>query len=281
MLKLLRRLMAPVSAVNPETGRNLYGTQVALRLLAATYRVTPTLPSFREAGFRIYSQNDEDGILHLMFSIVVAEGLAVEIGCGNGLENNTTNLIVNHGWHALLIDANESNVDTARRFFSVCRDTAIFPPIVRHQTVTSDNVNEVVAGFEGEIDLLSLDIDSVDYWVLRELSVVNPRAVVAETPTIWGPEFARTVPNDPRWNHAANPDFYGASLGAFDKLLRTRGYRFVGTSKYGTNSFFLRAGVGQEEFPAAPLETGFRHPRAKRGIESRSERSKHLPWVDV
>jgi hypothetical protein len=252
-----------------------------LRVLEAMYRSAATLPTFKEAGFRLYSQNDEDGILHLIFCVIGTEGVAVEIGCGDGFENNTTNLVVNCGWHALLIDADAANVESTRRFFARSRDTRIFPPIVRQTTVTSENVNDVVAGFEGEIDLLSLDIDSVDYWVLSGMSAIQPRVVVVETPTIWGPEYARTVPNDPQWTHSANPDFYGASLGAFNKLLRERGYRFVGTSRYGTNSFFIRHGIGEAGFPAAPLEAGFQHPRAREGIVTRSRRSQHLPWVDV
>jgi hypothetical protein len=277
---MLERLRT-IRRASPEARNDPRGLQVSLRLLAAAYRAASTLPNFRDAGFRIHSQNDEDGILHLIFSIIGAVGLAVEIGCGDGVQNNTTNLIVNQGWHGLLIDADPANIASARTFFTRCRDTMIFPPAIRQRFVTSENANEVVAGFEGEIDLLSLDIDSIDYWVLNALTAVNPRVIVAETPTIWGPEFARSVPNSPRWNFAANPDFYGASLGAFDKLLRTRGYRFVGTSKYGTNSFFIRGGLGDDAFPAASLKEGFRHPRAKEGIVSRSQRSQHLPWVDV
>jgi hypothetical protein len=268
-------------AVRSQAQRGNGAIQVSLRLLEATYRSASRLPSLRSSGFRIFSQNDEDGILHLIFAVVGADGIAVEIGCGDGEENNTTNLIVNCGWHALLIDADAANVEAARLFFGQNRDTRFFPPVIRNVTVTSENVNTAVAGYEGDIDLLSLDIDSIDYWVLHDLSAVRPRVMVVETPTIWGPTYARTVPNDPRWTHAANPDFYGASLGAFDRLLRRRGYRFVGSSKYGTNSFFLRDGVGEDPFPAVPLEEGFRHPRARQGIEVRSERSKHLPWVDV
>jgi hypothetical protein len=277
---MLERLRT-IRRASPEARNDPRGLQVSLRLLAAAYRAASTLPNFRDAGFRIHSQNDEDGILHLIFSIIGAVGLAVEIGCGDGVQNNTTNLIVNQGWHGLLIDADPANIASARTFFTRCRDTMIFPPAIRQRFVTSENANEVVAGFEGEIDLLSLDIDSIDYWVLNALTAVNPRVIVAETPTIWGPEFARSVPNSPRWNFAANPDFYGASLGAFDKLLRTRGYRFVGTSKYGTNSFFIRGGLGEDAFPVASLKEGFRHPRAMEGIISRSQRSRHLPWVDV
>jgi hypothetical protein len=273
--KLRRALSAP--SVSPGSGN----TQVALRLLAAVYRNSATLPSFRDAGFRIYSQNDEDGILHMIFSVIGATGIAVEIGCGNGQENNTTNLVINSGWHALMIDADEANVESARRFFRGHRDTHVFPPEVRHLTVTSENANEAVQGFEGDVDLLSLDIDSIDYWVMAALTSIRVRVIVVETPTIWGPEYARTVPNNPAWTHAANPDFYGGSLAAFNKLLSSRGYRFLGTSKYGTNSFFLERGIGEDRFPTAPLTDGFRHPRAIHGITNRSDRSRHLPWVDV
>lgn len=140
-------------------------------------------------------------------------------------------------------------------------------------------MNEVVANFAGDIDLL-LDMDSVDYWVLDALKAVSACVVVAETQTIWGPEFARTVPNDPQYNHEANPDFYGASFAPSTSSCNLAGIDVVGASKYGTNAFSLRHDV-QGVFPAAPLEAGFTYPRAREGIESRSERSKHLPWVDV
>jgi hypothetical protein len=277
----IRRVLIRQQA-RPQTYERQAGNiQLSLRILAAAYRAAASPPTFRDAGFSIHSRTNEDGILHLIFTLVGANGIAVEIGCGDGHENNTTNLILNAGWHALLIDANSDNVVEAQRFFRAHRSTGLFPPEVRQHLITSENVNAAVADFAGEIDLLSLDIDSVDYWVLRALTVLRPRVMVVETPTIWGPEFARTVPNDPRWTHAANPDFYGASLGAFAKLLGDRAYRFIGASKYGTNSFFMKNGVGDSAFPAAPLEVAFTHPRAQRGIRTRSERSRHLPWVDV
>jgi hypothetical protein len=38
----------------------------------------------------------------------------------------------------------------------------------------------------------------------------------------------------------AGDGFFGASLGAFDKLLSERGYRLVGANRQNTNAFFLR-----------------------------------------
>jgi hypothetical protein len=49
-------------------------------------------------------------------------------------------------------------------------------------------------GIKGEIDLLSLDIDGVDYWIWNAIEAISPRVVVAEIQAIWGTEASVTVP---------------------------------------------------------------------------------------
>ena len=61
--------------------------------------------AFAEVGFQNYSQFDEDGILHYIFSLIgTTEKRSVEICAGTGYESNSANLILNHGWYALLVD---------------------------------------------------------------------------------------------------------------------------------------------------------------------------------
>src|ERR1700679_3271322 len=49
-------------------------------------------------GYKIYSQNDEDGIIREIFRrIGTTTKTFVEIGAGNGLENNTVSLLF-EGW---------------------------------------------------------------------------------------------------------------------------------------------------------------------------------------
>ena len=79
----------------------------------------------------------------------------------------------------------------------------------------------VSTGFEGEIDLLSLDIDGIDYWIWEALEVIRPRVVVAEIQCIWGADRAVTVPYDPQFRAEYVQGFgiySGASLKAFIKL---------------------------------------------------------------
>lgn len=99
-------------------------TQILLSLKYKEWlRHRMPLPSFEEVGFRAFSQNEEDGILLYIFSLIgTTNRKAVEIGAGNGTECNTANLIVNHGWTALLVDGNEANV---RRGGTSMRDAGI------------------------------------------------------------------------------------------------------------------------------------------------------------
>ncbi len=55
--------------------------------------------AIRDAGFRCYSQFEEDGILlYILAGIGMKTRRVVEIGCGTGVENMSTNLILNHGF---------------------------------------------------------------------------------------------------------------------------------------------------------------------------------------
>ena len=155
------------------------------------------LPSFQDVEFRLFSQNGEDGILLYIFGLIGMGGRrCVEICAGEGIECNSANLIVNHGWNGLLFDGNDQLLEKGRAFYSNLGDTFSFPPKLVNAWITRDNINELIKnnGFEGEVDLLSLDLDGVDYWVWEALDVIRPRVVIAEIQCLWGQDRAVTVP---------------------------------------------------------------------------------------
>jgi hypothetical protein len=264
------------------------GTQL---LLALAYRVTPRAPrSLREVGFSCFSQTDEDGILLYLFAVLgTTNRLCVEICAGDGIECNTANLIVNHGWHGLLVDGARENVDRAARFYAEQPETRIHPPRLAQAWVTRDGVDELVRGngFEGEIDLLSLDLDGVDYWIWEALGAVSPRVVVAEYQDILGPDRSWTVPYADDFDASrypmtdGMPNFAGASLRAFAKLAARKGYRLVGVNRYGFNAFFVRDDVAGEIVPAVEVADCFSHPKVVEGMATRFPTVADLPWVEV
>lgn len=161
-----------------------------------------------------------------------------------------------------------------------------WPPSILHAWITRDNVNQILvdAGYVGEIDLLSLDVDGVDYWLWEAMTAISPRVVVLEYNHLHGPDLSVTVPY--RDDFVAEfseygSDYAGASLAAFIKLGRRKGYRYVGSNTIGTNAFFVRDDVPTAVLPEATPEEAFAHPRAQFGMEVRYPKIKNKEWMEV
>ena len=261
---------------------------LVLQLRDLATRNPEALPGVADFYMRAYSQNGEDGALLYIFALAGVETKrAVEICAGDGIECNSANLILNHGWDAFLVDGDADNVKRGRRFYAHVPDTIVHQPLLRQAWVTAENVNELVedAGFAGRIDLLSLDLDGVDYWVWKALEVVEPRVVVAEYADILGPDLAVTVPYDPHWrtDHTAHGEntYQSASLLAFVKLARSKGYRLVGVERLGFNAFFVRNDLAQDTLPEIDHRSCFSHRKVVEGIRDRYPKVRDLRWETV
>lgn len=267
--RLLEGLKHLSEAFDPTNARLLFNelastNQGIQQLLHYTYRqlhAQRKLPEqIGDASLRCFSQNDEDGLLLYIFSLMgTTNKRAIEICAGDGIECNASNLIINHGWSGLLFDGSEQNITVGKRFYARCRDTCSRPPELVHAWVTAENVNALVSDhkFDGDIDLLSLDLDGMDYWIWKALTCIRPRVVVLEFTALWGPYNAVTLPYNPTFciNWDRQPWCCGASLAAFVKLGRERGYRLVGTNRFGFNAFLVRDDAGQDLLPeVSPID---------------------------
>jgi hypothetical protein len=251
--------------------RTSQGTQVLLSLLYQDRLARGAdLPALEEVEFRVSSQNGEDGILLFLFSVLGAPTKrCVEMCVGNGIECNTANLVVSHGWRGLMIDGDASNIERGKQYYDHNQDTSWFPPSLVHAWVTAETVNDLITGygFDGAIDLLSLDLDGVDYWIWKALTVVRPRVVVVEYNWTWGPDETEVVPYAPdfkipsyEWKPAGDNMYFGASLAAFTQLAREKGYRLIGCQRWGFNAFFVQEGLGEEALPTVTPKQCFDSP---------------------
>lgn len=226
-------------------------------------RTKQPLPKFIDTEFRAFSQNGEDGILLYIFSLIgMQTRVAVEVCAGNGIESNSTNLIVNHGFKGLLFDGDEKNIQTARDFFNHSKDTFVSPPKIAHAWITKDNINNLIKknGISGEIDLLSVDMDGVDYWIWKAINVINPRVVVVEYHEELGTDSI-TVPYTD--NFTKQGTYFGASLPAFTKLAREKGYRLVGSNRQKFNAFYIRRDIAPDIFPEVSIESCLRQNKTE------------------
>ena len=101
-----------------------------------------------------------------------------------------------------MVDGNEAAVKQGQVFYQRNPSTNVYPPAFVHSWVTRDNVNDLLIenGFEGEIDLLSIDLDGTDYWIWNAIKVINPRVIVVEYQDIIGPDRSVTVPYSDDFN---------------------------------------------------------------------------------
>lgn len=293
MKQMLKAILKPLAEpVLQQLGSvfeaRLKNEAAAQKTLSQQYRLLASagkewLPNLKDVGFRKYSQFEEDGILLYIFSLVPPiNRTCVEICAGDGRECNTSNLIINHGWWGHLFDGNEKNVRAGEAFFSKNKDTFLYRPRFTKAWVTAENANELIAssGASGPIDLLSLDIDGMDYWVWKAISVIEPQVVVCETHNPVPPDKALTVPYDPAFVFETE-NYRGASLAAMCKLGREKGYRLVGTNRFGFNAFFIKNGVGEAFFPEVDVASCVQDPFSQLARKERWPKAEHCNWQEV
>ena len=216
---------------------------------------------------RWMSQHGEDGIVaHLLTTVGATTHRFLEIGAGDGRECGAGMLARHFGWSGVFVDSDAAKIDALNSFYGATGAGARVVGV--REWVTAENVNRIVAehGLDGEIDLLTIDIDGNELWVWRALEQVSPRVVVVEYHPGLGSERSVTIPYDPAFDRfAADPlgFFRGASLAALDKLARAKGYVLAGCDSSGTNAFFVRTDIGASL--EVDVATAFRSPSGEDG----------------
>jgi hypothetical protein len=210
---------------------------------------------------QVYSQNGEDGVIAEVFRRIGARSRTfLEIGVGDGLENNTTHLLL-QGWSGCWLEADPRAVARVQSTFApqLASGQLKLEPVM----VTAENVSGTLAelGASREPDLLSIDVDRNTWHIWAALPHVKARLVVVEYNALYPAADSWKVNYEPRktWNGTAR---FGASLKAYEELGRKLGYALVGCEFFGANAFFVRADLAGELF-CAPFtaENHYEPPR--------------------
>lgn len=200
---------------------------------------------------KTYSQFKEDLYLWEIFkTIEPVKKVCVEFGGADGYRCSNTRLFIENGWKGHLWDKNPGSKE------------------VKEVCINADNVNEIFTRkkVQKRFDLLSIDIDSNDYWVWKELN---------HTPSVVIIEFNPSIPKDKALTVAYDPNFefqktnyFGASWKALKLLGESKGYRLVNVM--GCNMIFV---LEEYDYPVTNTEykcaSGW--PLDKTG----------RPWIDL
>jgi hypothetical protein len=222
-------------------------------------QLTGVRGTLQDHEFKVYSHAGEDGIIQYLASHVkVARRTFVEFGVEDYREANTRFLLQNNHWDGLVIDGDPDNV---RRIEA---DPIYWNAnlVALAAFVTRDNINELLtrAGFEGEVGLLSIDVDGNDYWIFDAITAVKPAIAIVEYNHRFGPTRSVTIPYDAGFvRRRSDPSWLvcGASLAAIVSVAARKGMAFVGCNSFGNNAFFVREELLPPWLPKLSAADGF------------------------
>lgn len=191
----------------------------------------------------------EDGIIAKIFELLPSPSecdgyyLCIDVGAWDGKHlSNTYNLLCSkeanseQNWKGILIEPHPERFLDLKELHdplgNICLDACVscqyestlsLSNILRDHVKTSDKV----------VDLLSIDVDGTDYWLMDDIlrsQVVKARVICIE--------FNPTMPDDIIYIQERRDDIrHGSSLAALCELAKKYSYALVETTMY--NAFFV------------------------------------------
>lgn len=227
------------------------------------YKLTSDNPML--SGWSSYSQFDEDGIISNCLQRISTEvrltKTCVEIGCGNGTQNNTHQLLLD-GFSAFWIDESIQNIEYINDVLSGLVFTNL---LVQHQLINKQNILSYAknaSNFLGceSVDFFSLDINGNDIHICREfIDILHPKLICVEYNAKFQPPLSLAIEYNEEhvWN---NDDYFGASLQAWVDFFELNNYTLVCCNLTGVNAFFVQNQY-LKNFTIYPIEKIFQPAR--------------------
>ncbi|GAC1617546.1 MAG: hypothetical protein PVS2B2_22130 [Candidatus Acidiferrum sp.] len=288
--KKVKSLYRKLRSDAPDTG--MPGLMLLGKQMSWQVAQMPANRDFRQVGFKVFSQWDEDGIIqYLIHKLPITSKTFIEFGVENYEESNTRFLLMNDHWQGMVLDAHEADL----RYIEKDNIHWQYDLQVKRGWITRENIDALLrkSSFGEDLGLLSIDIDGNDYWIWESLEAYRPRIVIVEYNSVFGLSTV-AVPYDEKFArssaHYSNL-YYGASLGALQLLGRKKGYVLLGSNVWGHNAFFARADIAGEfrelRLEEAYVASKFRESRDTSGRlrylrgDERAKLMEALPVVNV
>ena len=203
------------------------------------------IKNLQEAEYKIFSQTGEDGIIDfLLKKLDILNCKFVEIGVGDYSEANTRYIYEKSFSEGLIIDIENNLRDKVSKNINLWKGLLH----VENIEINSENINEILDKYNlnANLDLFSIDIDGIDYWVIDNLKPQISKLFVLEYNPTFGHNLEITIPNIKNFNRFKSHYsgcYYGCSLKAMIKLMDRKGYDFLGTNKLNFNAFFASKNI--------------------------------------
>jgi hypothetical protein len=209
----------------------------------SAFLVSQSIQDYQRASdFNIFTNGGEDGILLFLLSKINAlHKTFIDIGSNDCINSNFANLAFHHNWKGVFIDAEAEALNRGKYIYKKhFKEKATCFSFI-HSLVTPENINDLLlkADPEGNVDLLSIDLDGNDYFVWKAMNIIQPKIVVTEVQIEKG-----GIDFIPEYTHGFERFESGIPKGAsplsMTILALEKGYELVAANKKGYNLFFVR-----------------------------------------
>jgi len=221
-------------------------------------KFSSNLDKINNFEYQITSQNNEDGIINHIFDILKIDKLNfIEIGF-DYYQNNSLAVLkrCNKG---LFVDGDNKKViilkNVLKLFYPATKIT------VQNALVDIDNINQIKEqnfNNQEEIDFLSIDVDGIDYYLLKEINF-KPKLFCIEYNFWFGKDLSCAVPYKKNYSIDSLSNYVGASLKAITELANSKGYHLIALDSACVNAFFIRDDL-KHNFEILNLEKSFKYP---------------------
>jgi len=221
-------------------------------------KFSSNLDKINDFEYQITSQNNEDGIINYIFDKLKINKLNfIEIGF-DYYQNNSLG-ILNKCNKGLFIDGDTKKVIILRAVLKL-----FYPKTeitVQNALVNIDNINKIKEqnfNDQEEIDFLSIDVDGIDYYLLKEINF-KPKLICIEYNFWFGKDLSCAVPYKKNYALDSLSNYVGASLKALTELANSKGYHLIAIDSACINAFFIRDDL-KHNFEILNLEKSFKYP---------------------
>jgi hypothetical protein len=178
----------------------------------------------------IYTQNGEDGIIEQLFKdLNIDSGVVVEFGAWDGVYlSNVYNLWKNRNFKAILIEGDHHRAKELEKISKKINRVESVHAFVSPDKNDPNSIDNILSRSSFTINndtfaLMSIDIDSCDYYVFESIERFLPKVIIIETNSSKTDEF---VTYD-----------QGCSLVSVNKLAVSKNYTLV---CHTANAIFVR-----------------------------------------
>lgn len=206
-----------------------------------------------------YSQKGEQQkLINIFNEINTTNKICIEFGADDGYNLSNTRYFIEQGWKGYQWDA------------------VLKSNLVNKEFITIENINNIFGKYKipKSFDLLSIDIDGMDYWVWKALTEFTPRVIIIEFNPSKKHNENVTIKYDPNFKFDQT-DYYGASFMALFKLGHSKGYELVDYTEL--NMMFVNRNCITSNVMLSIVEKGISY-KVKKGWKPDK---KNREWIKV